>query len=313
MATKNKEIQIVAYKASKGCDAMVRQYLDAALADNTLRAYRSDLKHFVAWGGIIPATPARVAKYIAHHASSLASSTLSRRLIAIARAHTAQGFASPTQSPLVTATLQGVRRSCRRTIRQVAPLQKTELLRMLKGLNGLQGMRDAALLLLGFASAMRRSELVSLDVSDIEMTVQGMLIRLRRSKTDQEGGGRDVVIPRMRGRHCPVRALETWLNAANIEDGALFRRVSCYDEVMPQRLSAQSVALIIKRCAAEAGLDSSLYSGHSLRAGFVTNAARCGASSASIRGQTGHQSDAMLLRYVRLSQRFSEHPLLKIW
>jgi site-specific recombinase XerD len=298
---------------NRKCDASVRQYVDAALSDNTLRAYRSDLKHFLAWGGTIPASPERVATYIAHHATTLAGTSLSRRLVAIARAHAAQGLPSPTASPLVRATLRGIRRTSHRPVRQVAPLQKADLVRMVHGLHGLRGLRDTALLLVGFASAMRRSELVSLNVEDIQFTDEGTLLRLRRSKTDQEGSGRDIAIPRLRGRHCPSRCLLAWLEAAGITAGALFRRVNRYDQVLPHRLTAQSVALIIKERAAAAGLDPTRFSGHSLRAGFVTNATNRGASSSSIRRQTGHTSDAMLQRYVRNSQLFTDNPNRKIW
>lgn len=301
------------YLTGSQCDASVRKYLDAALADNTLRAYRTDIKHFMAWGGVIPATPEQVATYVAHHATTLASSTLTRRLVAIARAHASQGIESPTNTELVKATLQGVRRSRGSAVRQVAPLQKTQVLRMVRGLHGFRGLRDTALLLIGFASALRRSELVSLNVEDVQFTGEGTIIRLQRSKTDQEGRGRDIAIPRVRGRSCPSKSLQAWIQASGIVDGALFRRVNRYDQLLPQRLTPQSVALIIKQRAELAGFDAKVLSGHSLRAGFVTNAAKGGASSSSIRVQTGHKSDAMLQRYIRNSQLFSNNPNLKIW
>ena len=301
------------YLASDQCDATVRHYLDATLAGNSLRAYQADMKHFMAWGGRIPASPECVARYLACHADHLACSTLSRRLVAIARAHAAQGLASPTDSVLVRATLQGVRRSRGSAVRQVAALQKTQVLQMVRGLTGLRGLRDKAMLLIGFASALRRSELVALNVEDVRFTNEGTIIRLRRSKTDQEGHGRDIAIPRVGGRNCPSRNLLAWLQASGISTGALFRRINRYDQLLPQRLTAQSVALIVKQRAALAGLDSKLYSGHSLRAGFVTNAAKGGASSASIRGQTGHKSDAMVQRYIRDSQLFTGNANLKIW
>ncbi len=139
------------------------------------------------------------------------------------------------------------------------------------------------------------------------------LLHLRRSKTDQQGQGRDIAIPRVQGGFCPTHCLQAWIDAAGISSGALFRQVNRYDQVLPHRLKAQSVALIVKERAAQAGLDPTLFSGHSLRAGFVTNATNSGASSSSIRAQTGHQSDAMLQRYVRNSQLFSHNPNLMIW
>lgn len=304
---------LVQYLADDKCDASVRHFIDASLADNTLRAYRADLKHFIAWGGSIPASSEQVAKYVAHHARSLAFTTLSRRLVAIARAHAAKGLASPTDSAIVRATLKGVRRSRSCAVRQVAPLQKSQVLELVRGLCGLRGLRDTALLLIGFASAMRRSELVALDVEDVQFSEQGAVFHLRRSKTDQEGQGRDIAIPRVRGRHCPIRNLLAWIDASGITSGALFRQVNRYDQLLPHRLTAQTVALIVKQRAAAAGFDARLFSGHSLRAGFVTNAANGGATPASIRAQTGHKSDAMLQRYIRNSQLFSNNPNLKIW
>lgn len=313
LANADRSGALTQYLTGGQCDESVRKYLDAALADNTLRAYRADLKHFIEWGGVIPASPERVATYIAHHATTLACATLSRRLVAIARAHSAQGLASPTNSELVRATLQGVRRSRGSAVRQVAPLLKSQIVKMVRGLQGLRGLRDAALLLIGFGSALRRSELVALNVEDIQFTNDGTIIRLRRSKTDQDGRGRNVAIPNVRGRHCPSQNLQAWLAASGITTGALFRRVNRYDQLLPQRLTAQSVALIVKQRAAHVGLDPAHFSGHSLRAGFVTNAANKGASSSSIRVQTGHKSDAMLQRYIRDSKIFSDNPNLKIW
>lgn len=302
-----------AYLSRKHVDANVRKYLNAALSENTVLAYRADLKHFFAWGGSVPARPERVARYIAHYASALALSTLSRRLVAIGRAHSDKGFKSPTDSPLVRAMLQGVRRSSDRAVRQVAPLQKSDLLKMVRGLTDLRGVRDSALLLLGFAGAFRRSELVALDVDDVRFSDEGMLVRLRRSKTDQAGQGRVIAIPRVRGRHCPTQMLQDWLRTAEISDGAIFRQINRYGQILPKRLSPSSVALIVKQRAEAAGLDPTRLSGHSLRAGFATNAARQGASLSSIREQTGHKSDAMLQRYIRDSRMFTDNPNLKIW
>lgn len=301
------------YLAGSQCDASVRKYLDAALADNTVRAYRADIKHFMAWGGVIPASPEQVAMYVAHHATILSSSTLTRRLVAIAREHATQGIESPTSTELVRTTLRGVRRSRGSVVRQVAPLQKVHVLQVVQGLQGLRGLRDTALLLIGFASALRRSELVSLNVEDVQFTGEGTIIRLRRSKTDQEGRGRNIAIPRVRGRYCPSRCLLAWIEASGIVDGALFRRVNRYDQLLPHRLTAQSVALVVKRRVETAGFDPKLFSGHSLRAGFVTNAAKGGASPSSIRAQTGHKSDSILQRYIRNSQLFNGNPNLKIW
>ncbi len=297
----------------RNCDDDVRKFLNAALSENTIRAYRTDLAHFIAWGGVIPARPEMLATYLAQHATCLSGTTLSRRLVSIARAHTARGLPSPTHSALVRATLQGVRRSRDNTVRQVAPLQKIQIVKMVRGLTGMRGLRDTALLLIGFAGALRRSELVALDVEDIRFSSEGTVLRLRRSKTDQQGRGRDIAIPLVKGRYCPTLSLQTWLRAAEITTGAIFRRISRYDRVLLPRLTAQSVALIIKHRAELAGFDPDIFSGHSLRAGFVTNAASSGSSSASIRTTTGHKSDAMLQRYIRNSSLFTDNANRKIW
>jgi len=291
----------------------VQSYLDAALSDNTLRAYRADIKHFIKWGGAIPASGDTIAQYIADNATSLSCSTLSRRVVAINRAHAVKGFPSPTSTDMVRATLQGIRRKHGKAPHQVTALQKHDLLKVVKHLKGLRGMRDYALLMIGFAAALRRSELVSLDVEDIKFVKEGAVLHLRRSKTDQEGRGREIAIPFVHGPYCPCRTLQAWLKLSKITSGPIFRRIDKYDNILANRLTAQSVALIIKKRAASAGLDPILYSGHSLRAGFATNAARAGASNSSIRSQTGHKSDSMLQRYIRPSRAFSDNPNRKVW
>jgi site-specific recombinase XerD len=294
-------------------DANVQRFLAAAHADNTLRAYASDLRHFMNWGGMLPATPESIARYLAHFATRLSSATLTRRVTALGRAHEQRGLQSPTDSELVRATLHGIKRALGSAQRQVAPLLKQDIVRMVRGLSGHVGLRDRALLLVGFCGALRRSELIGLDVADVTFVEEGVLLRLRRSKTDQIGQGRVVAVPRASGRQCAVRALQAWLAAAQLTSGPVFRRVDRYGNVTSQRLSAQSVALIVKRLASAAGLDARQYAGHSLRAGFATHAARAGASAMSIRAQTGHKSDAMLQRYIRDAELFRDNPNRRIW
>ncbi|MEF2559286.1 site-specific integrase, partial [Aurantimonas sp. C2-5-R2] len=159
--------------------------------------------------------------------------------------------------------------------------------------------RDRALLLIGFAGGFRRSELVGLDVADVETVRQGLVITLRRSKTDQTGAGRKIGIPHGRTRWCPVAALEVWLSTFGIEAGPILRGINRHGRVGDQRLSGEAVSIIVKKRLAAAGFDPEGYSGHSLRAGFATSAAQAGASSWKIRQQTGHASDAMLSRYIR--------------
>jgi site-specific recombinase XerD len=190
----------------------VRNYIRAAVSKNTQRAYRSDLRHFRAWGGSIPATDHAIAEYIAAHGSTLSVATLVRRLAAISKAHTTQGLSSPTSSELVRMTLRGIRRMHGKPQRRVAAAIKSDVLAMIEGLGArLKDTRDRALLLIGFAGAFRRSELVGITAADIERTAQGIVITLPRSKTDQDGEGRRIGIPYARGRSCPIKALDGWL------------------------------------------------------------------------------------------------------
>lgn len=285
----------------------VSDYLRASLSDNSRRAYRSDLNHFLSWGGSIPANPNLVAVYLAAHAGQQAIATLARRLVSIGKAHTAQGFPSPTDSELVRATLRGIRHTHGSAQRQVSPAIKEDVLLMVAELDGTKGIRDRALLLTGFAGAFRRSELVSLTIADIEQAKHGLIIQLRFSKTDQEGRGRKVAIPYARGAVCPVLALQHWLEVANITEGPLFRGVNRHGLISDAALTPQAVAHVIKERAKAVGLDSAKYAGHSLRAGLVTSAATLGVSSWKIRQQTGHKSDAMLARYIRDANIFVDN------
>lgn len=298
---------------SSGTRKKVREYLAATQAKNTKLAYQNDLTHFLRSGGKIPATPRSVASYLAVHAQTLSIATLNRRVVAIGRAHTDKGLVSPTQSTLVTNTLRGIRRINGSAQRRVTPLLKTDIVNITQKLTGLIGLRDKALLLIGFAGAFRRSELVAIELEDIRFVPEGLVIRIRRSKTDQAGLGRNVGIPFVKGRHCPVRALKAWLSKSRIETGTIFRRMNRFDQLMDQGLCAPSVALIVKQRVAEVGLNPKQYSGHSLRAGLVTSAAQAGVSSWKIRQQTAHKSDVMLQRYIRDSQLFVDNAVGKIW
>jgi len=162
-------------------------------------------------------------------------------------------------------------------------------------------------LLSGFAGAFRRSELVALTLADVEYVKQGLVIHLRTSKTDQEGQGRKVAIPYARGAICPVLALQEWLEAAEINDGPVFRPVNRHGIVADVALNAQAVALVVKARAKAVGLDPQKFAGHSLRSGLVTSAAQHGVSSWKIRQQTGHASDAMLARYIRDANIFFDN------
>ncbi len=286
----------------------VADYIRASLSHSSRRAYRSDIEHFQRWGGLIPSPPELVAHYLANHAGVLSAATLARRLVSISKAHTTQGYPSPARDDLVRATLRGIRHTHGSAQRQVAPAVREDILSMVAGLQGVKGLRDQALLLVGFAGAFRRSELVSLQLSDIEWVQQGFIAHLRFSKTDQQGIGRKVAIPYARGASCPVRALQSWIEVAGISVGPIFRSVSKGEAVSQAGLTPQAVALIVKERAKAVGLDPRNYSGHSLRAGLITSAAKLGVSNWKIRQQTGHKSDAMLGRYIRDANIFVDNP-----
>lgn len=228
------------------------------------------------------------------------ASTINRRCSAIARAHRLAGFLTPLKG-VAKETMAGIRRTLGTAPHQVAPIGLKELKAMVAALpQSTKGIRDRALLLLGFAGALRRSELVALDVTDVTASDNGLLIMLRRSKTDQEGEGRTVGIPY--GSHletCPVRAVQAWLQASEITEGPIFRPVNQHGIIASTRLSDRSVARIIQSAAKRAGLDPEQFAGHSLRAGLATAAAAAGVSEHDIARTTGHRSVAVLRSHVR--------------
>lgn len=291
-----------------------RDYATASRSPNTRRAYEADWRSFSTWCQIrgfdaLPAAAEAVALYLTDLADHCKPSTLARRVTAIAQAHRSAGFASPTKDEVVRRVLSGIRRLHGTATRQVRPVVTEDLRRMVSVCgDDPAGIRDRALLLVGFAGAFRRSELAALDVGDIQKVRDGVIITLRRSKTDQEGEGRQIGVPY--GSNpitCPVRAFQDWVDVAEITDGPLFRSISRHGNISEQRLSDKSVAMIIKRRAEEAGLDPTTVSGHSLRAGLATAAAAAGVSERVIAQTTGHRSMTVLRRYIRTGSLFTEN------
>jgi integrase len=288
-----------------------RGYLEQSKAANIRRAYAADWRTFTAWCAghklaNLPATVETVALFLVDHAGVRNASTLQRYLMSIAHAHEAAGADIPTASPAVRAAWSGIRRQHGTAQVGKAPAQVDELRRMVATLGGdLRGLRDRALLLLGFAGAFRRGELVGLDIADIDFTPAGLVVTVRHSKTDQEGVGRQAGIPTgLYTAMCPLRALGDWLAESGIADGPLFRPVDRGGHVGAARLNDRAVARIVQRTAAAAGLDSTRYAGHSLRAGLAASAAAAGVEERDIMRQTGHRSVAVMRRYVRDGQLF---------
>jgi len=293
----------------------VRGYVEAAAAPATRRAYASDWRRFSSWceaRGLeaLPALPETVATFLASEAEAgRRASTIGRRVAAIRAAHERAGAAAPTSAPEVRVTLSGIRRKLGTAPERKAAATSDVLRSMLGTLDGTPaGLRDRALLLLGFTGAFRRGELAGLDVSDLAEEGEGLRVRVRRSKTDQEGRGTEKAIPRdPRPSLCPVAAVRAWLEAAGIQAGPVFRPVSKGGSVGEGRLTGRSVARIVKRAAARAGYDADTFGGHSLRAGLVTSAASAGRDLFAIMDVTGHRSVETVRGYVRRAQAFENN------
>lgn len=289
-------------------------YFAARHADATLRAYRSDWTLYTAWcdaRGLLalPAAPTTVAAYLAWEAANGRQvSTIRRRVAAIRLAHRLCDHEPPTNTELVRGTLHGIARTHGAAPRQKAPALAELLRGMVDTLDATthQGRRDRALLTLGFAGALRRSELAALQVEDLEEVERGLRVHVRQSKTDQEGLGQ--VVPVIRGEaYCPVRAVRDWLGTAGISSGPVFRRMYRGDVVSAAPLSPHSIAAVIKRCALASGLDPADYAGHSLRSGFMTSAALAKASLFKMMEVSRHKDPKTVMVYVRRSAEFQDH------
>ncbi|MBR1196589.1 site-specific integrase [Bradyrhizobium sp. AUGA SZCCT0240] len=284
----------------------------AEKAPSTRRAYGTDFRLFRAYcdgKGVsaLPASPETVASYLAAEALTAKPSTIGRRIAAIRYAHRLAGLETPTDAEGVKATVRGIRRTFGGATTKKAPAVAARMKSMaaLAPAN-LTGLRDRALLLVGFAGAFRRSELVALDVADVLETDEGLRIKIRRGKTDQEGEGRSIAVPRG-DVMCPVKALRAWLVAARIEAGPIFRPIDKAGTVRASRLTCRSVANCVKAYAERAGFDPRTYSGHSLRAGFLTSAAANRANIFKMMDQSGHKSVETMRGYVRDAELFQDH------
>jgi integrase len=302
--------------------AKSQAYQDAADAESTLRAYAADLANFKAWCArhgftAMPATAEVVGAYLAAAGEGYAMPTLRRRVAAIARACGVAGHPLDTKHPAIRETLRGIGRRHGSPARRAAALTTTEIRKLSRACGaGLAGARDRALFLLGFAGALRRSELVGLDVGHVTWADDGLTLLLERSKTDKDGEGAEIAIPRGRADDtCPVAALKTWLEQAEITAGPLFRKVNRGGVVETARLSTDAVRQILLRRAAAAGVKGTLaepVSPHGLRAGFVTTAYRNGVPDEEIMGHTRHRSLTTMRGYVRRAKLSNASPAGKV-
>jgi integrase len=298
--------------------AAARDYAGDAHAAATRRAYRADWADFRAFcqaAGFcpLPAAPQTVAAYLAAMASTHAASTLARRLAAIGQAHRLAGHDWRPSHPVIRTTRQGIARRHGSAVRRSAALTTSDIRKLLAACaDDLPGQRDRALLLLGFAGALRRSELVGIDREHIVFHEAGLRLTIPRSKTDPEGAGTELGIPRgARRETCPVRALEAWLQASDCQFGPVFRKVDLWGNIEHRRLHPDAVRQILLRRAAQAGLAvpaGERLSPHGLRAGFVTEATLAGARDEQIMAHTRHADLKTMRGYVRRAKLVTDSP-----
>ncbi|MCS3708216.1 integrase [Salinibacter ruber] len=296
------------------------EYHDSALSESTRKAYQRGWEDFLSFcesHGLeaAPATEQAVALYLSDRAEDLATSTLSQRMAAIQHAHDERDLESPTRSKSVQNVMKGIRRESNRSPEQAPPILTEHVKEMVDSLPGngespsgtearaawLRGRRDRALILTGFAGAFRRSELATLRQEHIDSRPDGLLVTVPESKTDQEGKGQLVAIRRIEDSgYCPVKALRRWVAVASIEEGAIFRGVPRSGIISRDAITGRTVGNAVKQAAEAAGLpQADSYTGHSLRAGHITQASMEGAPDAAIQAQSRHESDRAFREYVR--------------
>jgi integrase len=302
--------------------AKSRAYQDAADAPATLKAYGADYARFAAWCEkhefpSMPATPETVGAYLAAAGEGYAMPTLRRRVAAIARASGMAGHPLDTKHPAIRETLRGISRRHGQPARRAAALTIEEIKQLSDTCDAsLMGLRDRALFLVGFAGALRRSELVGLDVENVKWTREGVTLLIVRSKSDKVGEGAEISIPRgTSATTCPVTALRAWVKTADIKTGPVFRKVNRAGRAQRGRLSADAVRQLLLKRAAQAGIKGTRLesvSPHGMRAGFVTTAYRNGVADEEIMGHTRHRSLTTMRSYVRRAKLSRSSPAGKV-
>lgn len=301
--------------------AEAMDYARQASAPNTKRAYRAAWADFASWCGMtglspLPASPETVGTFLAQRAPTHKAASLNMRLAAIGQAHRLAGYRLDAGHPAIRETMKGIRRQHGTAVKKKDAATSTvirDAVDRLAQMPGLRPLRDRALLLVGFAAALRRSELVALDVADLAFVAEGLILALRKAKTDQEGRGTEIAIPfGASDRTCPVLTLGAWLKTAGIEEGAVFRAVNRHGGLAATRLSDRDVARVVKDVVEAAGYDPAAYAGHSLRSGFITSAARAGVPEAHIQNQSRHKSLPVLRGYIRRGSLFVDNAAAKV-
>ncbi len=297
--------------------------LKLSKANNTLRAYKSDFKDF---GGFcakhgfdsLPTEPKIVALYLTNLSKTSKISTLRRRLVSISMVHKLKGHYLDTKHPIIIENLMGIKRLMGSFQKGKKPLLINHLKLIVDVINQqkideIKKARDKSIILIGFGGGFRRTELISIDHEDLEFVSEGLKITLRRSKTDQFGEAMIKGLPYFTNEnYCPVINLKKWLELSNIKSGPIFRRFNKGSSLTSNRLTDQTVVLLIKSYLNLAGIENSNYSGHSLRSGFATVAAESGADERSIMAMTGHKTTQMVRRYIKEANIFKNNALNKI-
>ena len=298
--------------------------LQSSKANNTVRAYKSDFNDFglfCAQNGLksLPSEPKIVSLYLTHLSTKeVKMSTLKRRLVSIGVIHKLKGHYLDTKHPSIIENIMGIKRRKGSVQKGKKPILINSLKKIINVIDELKTdeikkIRDRTIILIGFSGGFRRNEIVSLDYDDLDFVPEGLKLTLKRSKTDQFGEGTLKGLPYFdSSQYCPVLSLKKWIETSNINSGPLFRRFSKGSKLTENKLTDQTVALLIKKYLNLAGIDSKNYSGHSLRSGFATSAAESGAEERSIMAMTGHKSTEMVRRYIKEANLFKNNALNKI-
>jgi len=298
--------------------------LKSSKASNTVRAYKSDFNDFSLFciqNGFkqLPSEPKIVSLYLTHLSTKETKmSTLKRRLVSIGVIHKLKGYYLDTKHPSIIENIMGIKRRKGSVQKGKKPLLINYLKKLINVIDDnrdeeIKKLRDRTIILIGFSGGFRRNELVSLDYDDLDFVPEGVKINLKRSKTDQFGEGSLKGLPYFdNSKYCPVLSVQKYLEKSNISAGALFRRFNKGSILSKNRLTDQTVAILIKKYLQLAGIDNKNYSGHSLRSGFATSAAESGAEERSIMAMTGHKSTEMVRRYIKEANLFKNNALNKI-
>ena len=298
--------------------------LQSSKANNTVRAYKSDFNDFNLFcvkNGFksLPSEPNIISLYLTYLSTKDSKiSTLKRRLVSIGVIHKLKGHYLDTKHPSIIENIMGIKRRKGIAQRSKKPILINHLKQIINAIDEqdkkeIKKLRDRSIILIGFSGGFRRNEIVSLDFDDLDFVPEGLKINIRRSKTDQFGEGFKKALPYFDNSvYCPVLSLKKWLDVSKIASGALFRKFVKGSKLSENRLTDQTVALLIKEYLNLAGIDSKNYSGHSLRSGFATSAAESGAEERNIMAMTGHKSTEMVRRYIKEANLFKNNALNKI-